>query len=413
MINLRLPTVCLTLACLCVSCRLPSTFRGACGEYHWDDCGWILTDAQRDNILREYARTDERQKPPDGSRPANARAPDRAEEFRNAFDSLLQRSLPGWARTQPIVFEKLFHDLHANKAVEWRDAWMDGPAQHARAAAEKRDRDAFHQTFPLGDKHGYYDLSLDTSGTAPRIAWQHRQAAPRQPELPFKVRLENQWGREVPATAASMVDDGWLVSHNDGEFGAWLYWYSPDGKARYDVAANAWVNRFFPFAGRLFAICGLSHMSSDSGEVLELANVGGRWQAVRRIALAQEARLAAPLTETSFLVLCTATLAEVSLDGTVRYRFGLINTGLPDTWPPSVFWFFSNPSSMLVHAGKIWVGTSFGVVIITLGGAWQANVEWLVPGEPFANIERQFKLFPRRRIPAPDGPQAEQRKATP
>lgn len=338
-----------------------------------------------------------------------------AGEVRKRFGPLLQRSFPGWVKTEPLVFDELFWELHADQAEQWRSLLPAEEGWGTFDAAWQEDLAVFQRIFPRNGTG--YGLAVDTSGSTPLIAWSHGLVPPPQAELPFEVEFRNpkyRFGSDFrpPPGPSLQVSDGWLVCHDHGEFGGWLYWYSEDGEKSYEVAEGAWVNSFFRFGGRLFAASGLSHLSADSGTVFELAKVGGRWQAVKAIQLAQEAHLAAPMTDTSFVVVCTATLAEVSLDGSVRYLYGVVNVDMlgGDIWGRKASWMCYGPSSVVVHAGKVWIGTTFGVVVVTLRG-WDSTEQWLVPGEQYAHIAEHFKLFPELRIPGVASQQPEKEPA--
>lgn len=84
----------------------------------------------------------------------------------------------------------------------------------------------------------------------------------------------------TPETAFERVDDGWLVGFNLGEFGAALYWFSPDGKQNYKIS-NHQVVDFFAGLDGLRAIEGLGHMGESRGSVIRIARPepGARWQA--------------------------------------------------------------------------------------------------------------------------------------
>ena len=60
-----------------------------------------------------------------------------------------------------------------------------------------------------------------------------------------KFQAETQDFSTGPETAFQRVEDGWLVGFNQGEFGAALYWFNPDGKQNYKIS-NHQVVDFFP-----------------------------------------------------------------------------------------------------------------------------------------------------------------------
>lgn len=76
------------------------------------------------------------------------------------------------------------------------------------------------------------------------------------------------------------VDDGWVVAFNEGEFGAALYWFSPDGQHNYKISDHKVVG-FFSLSDGLHAIEGLAHMGVSEGSIIRIARpqAGARWQA--------------------------------------------------------------------------------------------------------------------------------------
>ncbi len=82
------------------------------------------------------------------------------------------------------------------------------------------------------------------------------------------------------ASAFARVDDGWLVGFNQGEFGAVLYWFSPDGKRNYKVSDHQVVD-FCSLPDGLHAIEGLAHLSMSEGSIIRIARPqpGAPWQA--------------------------------------------------------------------------------------------------------------------------------------
>lgn len=82
------------------------------------------------------------------------------------------------------------------------------------------------------------------------------------------------------ATRFARVDDGWLVGFNQGEFGAALFWFSPDGQRHYRISEHQ-VVAFFPHAGGWAAIEGLGHLGFARGSIIRITRhkASGRWQA--------------------------------------------------------------------------------------------------------------------------------------
>lgn len=96
------------------------------------------------------------------------------------------------------------------------------------------------------------------------------------PRPTFIPRAEN----FTRARTFARVDDGWLVGFNHGEFGAALYWFSPDGKQHYKIS-NHQVVDFMSLSNGIHAIEGLAHLSLSHGSAIRVtrANAAARWQA--------------------------------------------------------------------------------------------------------------------------------------
>jgi hypothetical protein len=104
-----------------------------------------------------------------------------------------------------------------------------------------------------------------------------REGLPQKGERPnFSARTLGMSG----ALSFARVRDGWLIGFNQGEFGAALYWFSPDGKRKYKVSDHQIVD-FFSFADGIYAIEGLAHLGMSDGSVIRIAKPEpkARWRA--------------------------------------------------------------------------------------------------------------------------------------
>lgn len=93
-------------------------------------------------------------------------------------------------------------------------------------------------------------------------------------------------GRFRGASAFAVVDDGWLVGFNQGEFGAALYWFSRDGKSNYRISDHQVVD-FFTLPDGVYAIEGLAHLGLSQGSVIRIARPkdSEHWQATSTVKL--------------------------------------------------------------------------------------------------------------------------------
>lgn len=121
--------------------------------------------------------------------------------------------------------------------------------------------------------------------------------------------------RSTPAVIPSQVlkvSDGWLAGYNRGEFGAFLWWFSADGKERYKVSDHQ-INAFIVHHGRIFAAEGLSHMGLDDGSLIEISQKSGKWTAETFIELPGCGDAVTVLKDDRFCIVTSSMLLAVSL----------------------------------------------------------------------------------------------------
>jgi hypothetical protein len=126
-----------------------------------------------------------------------------------------------------------------------------------------------------------------------------------RPSVRTQKRSEDDRGKLPFAVAkgfrnvqVAKVADGWIVASNYGEFGAELWWFSPEGKSQYQISREH-VRGFLQNDRALFALEGLAHMSTAEvrffeSSVAQTANGGPNewwiWEVSR--ALQRETRTA-------------------------------------------------------------------------------------------------------------------------
>lgn len=100
------------------------------------------------------------------------------------------------------------------------------------------------------------------------------------PEQRQRPKFTPQAGQFRGGSSFARVDDGWLVGFNQGEFGAALYWFSPDGNRNYKVSDHQVVD-FFSLPDGLHAIEGLAHLGMTEGSILRVSRprASARWRA--------------------------------------------------------------------------------------------------------------------------------------
>ena len=191
---------------------------------------------------------------------------------------------------------------------------------------------------------------------------------PFPPPLPFTIKAE-------PGLRGDRgnikVDDGWIVSFNAGEWGGWLWWFSPDGGRRYQIAKNASVNGFFPTDAGLLAVEGISH-GRTRGNILRIARGDeGVWRSTTFLPLGEEAITAATDADGSLVVATYSRLIRVR---PAAKAF--------DVLLENAFWADLYPTSMVVSEGTVFVGMRHGVARVRKrGNAYR--VDWLLPAPEF------------------------------
>ena len=111
------------------------------------------------------------------------------------------------------------------------------------------------------------------------------------------------------------LQDGTLISDEQGEFGAAVFWESKKGRTK---LSEDHIRQFIQLGTRVFAISGLAHLGTDYGDFLELKRKGNGWRISRIAKLKDEPQKAVRESQTSLLVLTYSSLTRVSLDGSTK-----------------------------------------------------------------------------------------------
>lgn len=175
------------------------------------------------------------------------------------------------------------------------------------------------------------------------------------------------------ASAFARVGDGWLVSFNEGEFGAALYWFSADGKRSYKISDHQ-VEEFLHLPDGVYAVEGLAHLMMNEGSLIQITRAGARsrWQA-RTIMRLPAAPQAASLTSDGTIIL-TLFDALVRVDHNHKIHRLLA----PAPWNG----FYPNSSVLVDHEQKLYLGMRQYVAAFNLG---TKKLRFLVPSGRFVN----------------------------
>lgn len=208
----------------------------------------------------------------------------------------------------------------------------------------------------------------------PRVARRGSEKEPADP-LPFRIPRGTAAEGLSGTRFTAKVDDGWIVAFNHGEFGAGLWWFSPDGKRRQKLAED-WINGFVPTEAGLLALEGIAHGGQSQGGLIRInRDSKGRWRTETIVDLKSPADAAAKLANGSVLVASDNQLIRVN--PTSKKVEVLVD---------DAFWDGLYPTSMVVaRDGSIYLAMVHGVARIRQKNG-KHQVIWLVP-EPFVRAK--------------------------
>jgi hypothetical protein len=203
----------------------------------------------------------------------------------------------------------------------------------------------------------------------------------REEELPTPLPFELEKGTAEEGLAgrrfSTKVVDGYIVAFNAGEFGAGLWWFSPDGKKR-DKIAEAWVKGYIPVDDGLLALEGLAHLGSSKGRIIRLVRTPeGRWRSEDLVDLKHAPEVALKRADGSLVVATTDRLLRV-IPAEKKVEVLLENA----------FWRGLYPNSIATTAdGTVYLGMRHGVARIErTDGSYK--VAWLLPNQEFVDMKR-------------------------
>ncbi len=202
------------------------------------------------------------------------------------------------------------------------------------------------------------------------------------PRLPFEIKpgpaKEGLAGRRV----TTKVDDGWLVGFDAGEFGAGLWWFSPDGRDRYKISDDH-VIEFFSVASSVIALTGMEHGGVSEGNVIRFSrNDEKRWVTDRLMDLGERPHAAIKNADGTLLVATHTRLIKVDL---LAKSIHVI--------VKEAFWEGMYPNSIATSSsGTIFIGMRHGVARIDkTRGVY--NLSWMLPSKEFADRFRYKEGF--------------------
>ncbi|GAA0554996.1 hypothetical protein GCM10009415_41180 [Chitinophaga japonensis] len=177
--------------------------------------------------------------------------------------------------------------------------------------------------------------------------------------IPRKSEKNKLYGRR----SVIEVDDGYLVGFYRGEWGGNLFWFSKNGKRRYEISDHEIV-QFIIRENRVYAIEGLSHLNISKGSLIEIKKIDNKWSAVNYAALPAAPDGIDLDRENNFIIITSSDLLLV--DAT-----GKINTIESDG-----FWRGLYPTSILLKNNCAYIGMRGGILKFDLSSH---DKQWLTP----------------------------------
>jgi hypothetical protein len=192
------------------------------------------------------------------------------------------------------------------------------------------------------------------------------------PPMPFKVPQGSAKDGLTGEWFSVKVSDGWIIGFDAGEWGAWLWWFSPDGKQREKISEDHVVGFFQTDAG-LLALEGIAHGTTSVGRIIRLTKgEEGRWRSEHFVDLKGAPEAAVKGSDGTLTVATHDRLLRVHLD-----------TRKIDVLLSNAFWGSLYPNSMiLAPSGTVYLGMRHGVVEVErIDAAYKAK--WLIPHPDF------------------------------
>src|SRR5262245_58039948 len=185
--------------------------------------------------------------------------------------------------------------------------YPDDLTQWVEIPVPKEGTDERRRFFRAANNSSYsWVVSVSGKRVVARLAEQSR-AEGTMPDFPLDVE-------DVPESyrrpfCAARVEDGWLVSYNKGEFGGAVWWFSADGKKRYEVeSGNVW--QFVATKDGIFAVDGLAHLTMNYGSIVRITKKDGRWVGNTFAKLPAEGCAAVALADGTLVVGTASRFAE-------------------------------------------------------------------------------------------------------
>jgi hypothetical protein len=143
--------------------------------------------------------------------------------------------------------------------------------------------------------------------------------------LPFKVEFKYTTINTIALLSGSKsiveVEDGLLVAAANGEFGTSLWWFSKDGKERYELTdrkSDGNYNNIYRYKNQIYGVTGLSHLVDRPGSIIKIEKENSKWVAKRIQKLDSAAYFLTVDEDDNFLVGTSKGLYKINKDSSVE-----------------------------------------------------------------------------------------------
>jgi len=206
-------------------------------------------------------------------------------------------------------------------------------------------------------------------------------------ELPFQIRQsKNSNIINISAPLVGLIDvieveDGYLVGFNRGEWGGELYWFSKNGKKKYEISGHQIV-QFIKRDNKIYAIEGLAHLGTTAGSIIKIEKQKRKWVSREFLKLPTAPQAIQLDRKDNFIVVTFGTNWSFDKGGNVIINAtpGLFSIDIEsniDTLVKIGMWGdYLYPSSMAIQNDVVYIGMRKGVYKFDLT---TKRDEWLLP----------------------------------
>lgn len=185
--------------------------------------------------------------------------------------------------------------------------------------------------------------------------------------LPFELKENFTMKGMTGDIVYAEVDDGWIVAFNGGEWGAGLWWFSPDGIEKKKISEE-WIDGFFRTGVGLVAVASKLLVPTTGYLVRIFKNGSKKWVAEKWVDFGHLSSAAFKETADTLLLLTSTRLLRVDLQKRVVAEIA-----------HDEFWGPMQPRSLVVEKNGTVVIGMIGCVVKVHKTPKGPSVEWLTP----------------------------------